>query len=54
MFREVPAEPIANAVLAVIKHAVCQWIVLKKISTEEMIEMVRTILESLAVSLRNE
>ncbi|NPV92724.1 MAG: TetR/AcrR family transcriptional regulator [Firmicutes bacterium] len=54
VFREVPVEPIANAVLAVIKHAVCQWIVLKKISTEEMVEMVRSILESLALSLRSE
>ncbi|MDH7479633.1 MAG: TetR/AcrR family transcriptional regulator [Syntrophomonadaceae bacterium] len=51
VFRDLPVEPIANTVLAVIKHAVYRWIVLKDISKEEMIDMVKSILEFLAAGL---
>lgn len=51
VFREVPAVPLAHSVLAVIKHMIFKWTVLKDISTEEMLNMTTIILEIMAVSL---
>jgi Transcriptional regulator len=51
IFRELPVGPIASSTLATINHAVYKWIVLKAISKEEMIDMVLSFHQSLAVGL---
>ena len=51
IFRNLPVIPIAHAILGIVKYAVYKWIVSKEISKEEMIEMVISFHESLAIGL---
>ncbi len=51
VFKNEPVSPIAHAILAIIKLAVYKWIVRKELSPEEMIEMVLSFHETLAVGL---
>ena len=51
IFRDLPVLPIAYSILGIIKYTVYKWVVLKEISKEEMIEMVISFHESLAVGL---
>ncbi|TYO94845.1 TetR family transcriptional regulator [Desulfallas thermosapovorans DSM 6562] len=39
-FKDLPLDPICHSILAMIKYAVHKWVVLKEISSTEMIEMV--------------
>jgi len=50
-FHELKVDPIAHGILGIIKYAVYKWIVLKEISKDEMIEMVISFQESLAIGL---
>lgn len=51
LFRKLKASPIAHATLGIIKYAVYKWVVLKEITVEEMVEMVMSFHESLAIGL---
>lgn len=51
IFRDLPVDPIVHATLGMMKYVVYKWVVLKEISKEEMIEMVISFHESLAVGL---
>lgn len=51
VFRDLPVEPIAHSILGMIKYTVYKWVVLNEISKEEMIEMVISYHESLAIGL---
>ena len=51
IFQKLPVLPIAHSILAIEKYLLYKWIVLKAISKEEMIEMVVSFHESLAVGL---
>jgi len=51
IFRNLPVAPIVHAILAVEKHLLYNWIILKAISKEEMIEMVVSFHKSLAIGL---
>ncbi len=51
IFRDLPVDPIAHSILAIIKYAVYKWVVLKEYSEEEMIEMVLSFHRSLATGL---
>lgn len=50
-FNDVPAEPIAHAILAVEKYLLYKWIILKAITKEQMIDMVISFHETLAQGL---
>lgn len=50
-FNDVPAAPVAHAILAVEKYLLYKWIVLKAITKEEMIEMVVSFHETFAQGL---
>lgn len=50
-FHELEVIPIAHGILGIIKYAVYKWIVLKDMSKDEMIEMVISFQESLAIGL---
>ncbi len=39
-FKDLPIDPICHSILAIIKYAVYKWVVLKEITSTEMIEMV--------------
>lgn len=51
VFRDLPLLPMAYSILGIIKYTVYRWVVLKEISKEEMIEIVISYHESLAVGL---
>jgi AcrR family transcriptional regulator len=51
LFRDLPILPIAYSILGIIKYTVFKWVVLKEISKEEMIDLVISYHESLAVGL---
>jgi AcrR family transcriptional regulator len=51
IFRDLPVLPIASATLAMIKYAVFKWVVSKDITEEEMIAMVISFHQSLAIGL---
>ena len=51
VFRDLPVVPIAYSILGIIKYTVYKWVVLKEISKEEMIEIVLSFHESLAIGL---
>ncbi|MEQ8200580.1 MAG: TetR/AcrR family transcriptional regulator [Syntrophomonadaceae bacterium] len=51
LFRDIPVTPVVSATLAMINYAVNQWIVRKKISEQEMIDMVLSFHHSLAIGL---
>lgn len=51
IFRDLPVLPIAHSILGMIKYVVHKWVVLKEISKQEMIEMVISFHESLAIGL---
>lgn len=51
LFRELEVSPIAHATLGIIKYAVYKWVVLKELTEEEMVEMVMSFHESLAIGL---
>lgn len=53
IFRDLPVLPITSATLAIIKYAVFKWIVSKDITEEEMIDMVISFHQSLAIGLVN-
>lgn len=50
-FREHEVIPIAHAMLGIIKYVVYKWIVLKEMSKDEMMEVVISFHESLAIGL---
>lgn len=50
-FRSLPVLPIAHAKLAIIKHAVYRWVVVKDINEDEMIDMVISFTQSLSIGL---
>ena len=50
-FNELEIAPIAHGILGMVKYAVYKWIVLEDISKDEMIKMVISFHESLAVGL---
>ena len=54
IFRDLPILPIVSATLAMIKYAVFKWIVSKDITEEEMIDMVISFHQSLAIGLVND
>lgn len=54
VFKDVPVEPVANAILAIMKYAVYKWIVLKEISQVEMMDMVISFHDTLALGLIRE
>lgn len=54
IFRNLPVMPIVSSTLAIIKYAVYKWIVIKDISKEEMIDMVISFHQSLAIGLVNQ
>ena len=54
IFKDLPVMPIVSSTLAIIKYAVYKWVVSKEISEEEMIDMVISFHESLAIGLINE
>lgn len=51
IFRDLPVIPIVSSTLAMIKYAVFKWIVSKDITEEEMIDMVISFHQSLAIGL---
>ena len=51
IFRDLPVLPMASATLAMIKYAVFKWVVSKDITEEEMIAMVISFHQSLAIGL---
>ena len=51
VFRDLPIVPIAYSILGVIKYTVYKWVVLKEISKQEMLEIVISFHESLALGL---
>jgi len=51
LFRNLKASPIAHATLGIVKYAVYKWVVLKEITVEEMVDMVMSFHESLAIGL---
>ena len=51
LFRELKVSPIAHATLGLIKYAVYKWVVLKEVTLEEMVDMVMSFHESLAIGL---
>jgi len=51
VFKKVPVSPIAHSILAIEKFLLYKWVVLKAITKEEMIEMVVSFHETLAVGL---
>lgn len=51
IFRDIPVIPVVSATLAMINFAVSQWVVRKKISQQEMIDMVLSFHHSLAIGL---
>lgn len=51
LFRDLPVEPIVHSILGLIKYTVYKWVVSKEISKEEMIAMVISFHESLAIGL---
>ena len=54
IFRDLPVLPMASATLAMIKYAVFKWVVSKDITEEEMIDMVISFHQSLAIGLVND
>jgi AcrR family transcriptional regulator len=54
LFHEFKVVPIAKGILGIIKYAVYQWLVLKEISKDEMVEMVISFHEALAIGLVKE
>lgn len=51
LFRDLPVDPIVHATLGIMKYAVYKWVVLKEMSKGNMVEMVISFHESLAVGL---
>ncbi|HHV16156.1 MAG TPA: TetR/AcrR family transcriptional regulator [Gelria sp.] len=51
IFRDLPVIPIASSTLAMIKYAVFKWVVNKDITEAEMIDMVISFHQSLAIGL---
>ena len=51
VFKDLPVDPIALSILGMIKYIVYKWVVLNEISKEEMIDMVISYHESLAIGL---
>lgn len=51
IFRDLPVLPMASATLAMIKYAVFKWVVSKDTTEEEMIDMVISFHQSLAIGL---
>lgn len=51
IFRDLPILPIVSATLAIIKYAIFKWVVSKDITEEEMIDMVISFHQSLAIGL---
>ena len=54
IFRDLPVLPIASSTLAMIKYAVFKWVVSKDMTEEEMIDMVISFHQSLAIGLVND
>ncbi len=54
IFRDLPVLPMASATLAMIKYAVFKWVVSKDTTEEEMIDMVISFHQSLAIGLAND
>ncbi len=54
IFRDLPVLPMASATLAMIKYAVFKWVVSKDTTEEEMIDMVISFHQSLAIGLVND
>lgn len=51
LFRDLPVQPIAQAILGMIKYTVFKWVVLRQITKQEMIDMVISFHESLATGI---
>jgi AcrR family transcriptional regulator len=51
IFRDLKVSPIVHGTLGIIKYAVYKWVVLKEITVEEMMEMVMSFHQSLAIGI---